>query len=802
MSQELGIYSGIGGAQNVTEFGEGLFLNNNLNLSRNENASIVVPNDWSAEEIKCDITELYEYDKKWIDSKFDSDYDSTHWSSFTERPQNVTFGWYEDLSGSNDSIYIRFEEANEAGNPWTQIDSYWRYTLNIPREQIPFEDWIISFNYRVLFSDPTWLPGTGGAHHSLFLDLNGQTQEFTQLKLDTLENDTWYQDNIIPFKAEQYNLFLPGTITLTFEVGFGNAAINPTGYLEIYFDNITLQLSTLPKPSDISLNITDLTNDQQQMINDAPDPIIGTTTLNNIWIGDVGGKFHYFSFTHKSSGMIIINSQIHSTATSLMRTKTQLGFEGSEFLVDNSSIATWTYYYPVNIPGTYSEGYYLNISKPINWNVTQLINPYGSNKINDVLETAGYGNTTLIIPNNIISNGIWKVIAKAPNYVDEISIFKKEDSLWYKNTTFQEYDQLKVNITVNTALIPNLETTNASLLIYYPNGTLWYQTSNSLDINGFAEFSGITLGAENTTIGVYTAQVQWNNLDSNMTQIGMKEVTFTIYHDSLLKISNYHASNKLMTFSGEYVIIKVNYTDLYTGNGIDNADISYIVHNDTIIEGSMIYQGGGIYFAEINTENLQIGSYNITFSATKAYYQSHYDIKLFELEIQLYTTLIRIDYPTFTQMNENISISFIYKDSYDNGISGAEINLDISQEFINFITDFGNGSYLVSFSSSAFGNLGRHQVLFNFSALGYETQIDTIQFVIIEQNVDLEVSLNSNSLAANEIVDLYFTESINITVRAFATIDNKYLNESTISLISDKFEENLTESPKSYYSTN
>ena len=797
LAQELGTYSGIGGAQNVTEYGEGTFTNNNINVSKNEDASIIVPDGWKAEQLQFDITDLYEYDKKWIDDKFDTGYNSDYWSTETQS-DNVTFGWYDAPSGSNDSIYIRFEESGST----VSKKAYWNYTFNLPREQVPFEDWVISFNYRVLYSDSLWLAGSGGAANVFQIHVNGITQAFDQSKLDILVNDTWYQDNIIPFKAEPYNFNLPGTISLIFGIDYKNYDQSPTGNFEIYYDNITLQLSTLPKPSQIGLNITDITNGQETAIIDGIDPIIGTVDLFNTWVGSTGGTTHFFSFNHNSTGIIVLNSEFYSKAISSKKTRTILGLEGSEFTVENNSLTTWTYYFPVNIPGSYSNNYYFNISKPINWNVTQLINPYGSNKINDVLETAGYGNTTLIIPNDIISNGIWKVIAKAPNYIDAINIFKKVDSLWYKNTTFQEHDQLKVNITVNSALIPNLETTNATLLIYYPNGTLWYQTSNSLDVNGFVEFSGITLGAENTTIGVYTAQVQWNNLDSNMTQIGMKEVTFTIYHNSLLKISNYHASNKLMTFSGEYVIIKVNYTDLYTGNGIDNADISYIVHNDTIIEGSMIYQGGGIYFAEINTENLQIGSYNITFSATKAFYQSHYDIKLFELEIQLYTTLIRVDYPTFTQMNDNISISFIYKDSYDNGISGAEINLDISQEFINPITDFGNGSYLISFSSSTFGSLGRHQVLFNFSALGYETQMDTIQFEIIEQNIALEVSLNSNSLASNEIVNLYFTESINITVRAFATIDNKYLNGSIISLISDKFEENLTESPESYYSTN
>jgi hypothetical protein len=227
LAQELGMYSGIGGTQNVTEYGEGTFTNKNVNVSQNEDASIIIPDGWKAEQLQFDITDLYEYDKKWIDANFDSGYDSTFWGTETSRPDNVTFGWYSDTIGNNDSIYMRFEGD---GSSWQGEYAYWNYTFYLPREQIPFEDWIINFNYRVLYSESAWLPLGGGAVNDFILSVNGVEQAFAQSKLDTLENNTWYQDNILPFQAEPYSFDLPGTIKLEFGIDYKNAPLTPSGY--------------------------------------------------------------------------------------------------------------------------------------------------------------------------------------------------------------------------------------------------------------------------------------------------------------------------------------------------------------------------------------------------------------------------------------------------------------------------------------------------------------------------------------------------------------------------------------------
>jgi hypothetical protein len=782
-------YSSTGGAKNVTEYGIGNFANNGLNITNNENASIIVPNYWNVNEITCNISDIFDYNSMYVNETFDSGIDSNLWTNYTDRPQNVTFGWYNTPSDNNDSIYIRFEYA---GSVWNGIDSYVNLTFDVPRTNIPFSDVDLNYNYWVRHNNSLWLPGPGGAKHYAELQVNGVSAAFSG-KLDTLDNNTIYQDNIPLFSFDQYGMTLPGTVSLLFGVNFGNSGIDPTGYLEFLFDNISLTFSTIPKPSHINLTMIDYTNNSWKTSISDIGLGEGTVNLQDIWDGGIGGKSHFFGFESNSSGDLIINSNFEAKATSAIRTRTLLGANGSEFAVENNTVTTWTMYFPVTIPGSYDTDYYVNVSKPINWNVTQLINPYLNNKIGDVTATAGIGNSTLTIPNNILTNGIWKIVAEAPNYVTEAKLYQNVSSVWIENNTFQVPETIKINASIDTQIIPNIDETNATLIIYYPNGTMWYQENATVDSSGNVEFSVINLDGTNTTIGQYTIHVRWNSDDLFMSQVGLKILNFEITKDSLLERSNFHASKNIPSFSGDNILLKANFTDYYTGEGLADAIVNYTIDNTTAITGTMAYQGGGIYIADIDTTGLLIGVYNVTVSANKSFYQVQSNLELFEIEIQLYTSLNRLEFPTTVQMNDNATVKFWYEDSYTSGIIGATVELDINLIYVKDINDEGNGNYTIIFNAAGFSGLGAQQLTFNFSATGYETQINILQFEIVEQDVNLTVAIDSVNITENTLINKYFTENITVSARAFGLVDNQNLEGGVITWISDNYVKNLTE---------
>jgi len=782
-------YSGVGAAQNVTEIGQGFFQNNNINVTNSENASIIVPNNWEAYEILSNITNIYEYDKFWVNETFDTGYDITHWSNYTSTVNKslVSFDWHNDSSGSDDSLYIKYL-YNQTNN-WKAINSYWNYTFNLDRDEIPFKDWNINFNYKLITNNTEWFDlAPGGTSLYCSIIVNGIQSDFKMLKLSFHTNNTWYSDIIDPFNPEMYDYDPPGTMSLLFGIKWGNQDFNPNGYLSVYFDNITLELHTIPKPSQINLSITDNTNGEIKQISDLTGYGLGTVSFNNNWVGATGGTEHKFSFSSNSSGKLYINTDIYVNATSFSFTNTELGIKGSEFCTKNETRTVWTMYFPVVIPGSYQTNYFFNVSKPINWNVTHLIDPYGNDKLSQVLETSGPGNSTLIIPNEIIVNGRWKIVAESPNYIINTKIWKWVDTSWEVSTSFETSDVLKLNGTIDNDLILNLELTNASLLVYYPNGTEWSQAYQELspDSLGNVEFNNFTLGALNASSGKYILNIKWNNINSS--QIGFSSLNFGNIHNTVLGRANDQDPIVTPIYTGDTILIKVNYTDIDVGVGIFNAYVNYTIDNETVITGDMLYFGGGIYIAEIGTTNWQNGLYNVSISADKPYYKSQYKDRIIQLEVTERTTLSSPQIGGVTvPWGSNKTIYITYNGSNNQGISGAIIDCDWDLNYY-IIQEVGLGHYNIMLNTTI-KTIDTYMLKINASKNGYENQ---------EINLPINIRNIYTNITYIQPEPVNYNSNVSIQLK-FGDIDSNILISGAELMISSEFDSQYWDSSKYFY---
>ena len=747
-------YSGIGQAQNITEYGVGEFTNNGLNLNNNDNATIIVAENWNANQVECNISNIYDYNSVFVNETFDLGFDKSRWSNYTDRPENVTFGFYSNPESQNDSIYIRFEDA---GASWSGIDSYVNYTFNLPRLHIPYlKDWNLNYNFWAQWNDPAWKTGIGGAVHYSAIYLNGIDVRFSEKLTDLVENNTVYQSSIPLFTAEDYGFSLPGTISILFGVDFGNSPINPSGFFKLFFDNITFSLSTIPKPSQINLKIVDNTNSfVETPINDIEQGK-GTITLQNTWKGAPMGAYHLFGFSTNSSGTILLNSKFFVTATSLTNTKTQLGDIGSEFQVENNTKTKWTMYIPVILPGAYYNGYYFNISKPLNWNITEVIDPYLNNRIDDVIGT-GYGNTSFTIPNHILNNGLWKFVAEAPNYVNEVNIYKKNGLDWIQNSTFQINDKLKINASIATELISDITLTRACLQIFYPNGNLFYTENASVASDAIVEFSEIIFGANNASAGNYIIYVKWSNQEDSMSQVGFYVTNFVVVHQTeLTAITPYFE-----LYVGDPLLVRVQFIDLDLNTSIPFATVIYNSSFGSF--GIMIYQGSGIYFAEIDTNSLELGDYYFSFNATRDFYQSQIKYDLIHLRIIAQPLALEVPKDAVYSIGNDYAICQI-------NVTGAFTysliwNASVSTNWLNpySVIDHYNGTYTLNFSTY---NLPSKGIIETFTVSVYANKTDygdTTGFITIIVNpIETEVSVSQSVINANleEIIDINVNYSI------------------------------------------
>lgn len=627
----LSEYSGVGKAQNVTNFAQAYFVSNDINVSNNENAAIIVPNEWQANQINWSITNILEYDNLWINERFDDPIDSSRWSHHTaiSHRDYVESEWYQNPLGNNDSITLTLNELPSGS--WDGVKSYLNYSCYLDREKIPYELWNLDFQYK--FVDyATWLDDTVQSRFICTVMVNGIETEFYNPKIKDFTNNTWEREDF-SFFPEFYGFNPPGTIEINFKIDIRDV-INPAGNLTLFIDNFTLSLHTIAKPSQINLNITDYEHSISTPISDL-DYGSGDVALFNTWHGDIGGKEYRFGFESNSTGTLIIFSECEVSATSQSYTRTHLtSLIGSEFTIENKTTYNWTMYVPISIPGAYTNNFYFNISKPINWNVTHVIDPYSNDRINDTIGV-GHGNSTLTIPNHIISDGIWKIIAEAPNYVEEAIIFRKSNSEWQKNATFHILDTLKINGTVKT--IPNIQNTNVSLNVFYPNGTLWYQEVDvSVNFDGTYQFSEITLTGRSAVSGEYSAQIIWHDLKTNMTQVGYSHLKFEVIHrTSLTAVNDY-----FKLYAGDPLLLTLKYIDSDFNVPISFAIITYNSNNG--VTGIMTYKGSGTYILDLDTSSLELGDYYFSFNATEEYYEHKYVNDLIHLKILAREDLIPV----------------------------------------------------------------------------------------------------------------------------------------------------------------
>jgi hypothetical protein len=345
--------------------------------------------------------------------------------------------------------------------------------------------------------------------------------------------------------------------------------------------------------------------------------------------------------------------------------------------------------------------------------VTNVIDPYGSDQYSVVKETAGIGNETLVIPNSIAENGRWKIIAESSNYVLNGDIWNWTGTEWQKETEFKVGDTLKINATINSTSIANFQN-------YYPNGTMWRSTTSSdnPDVNNVVEFPSISLGANNASAGTYLAQINWTNKDNNISQFGLFELNFNVTHHTELKPEEEQTNEINNVFSGDVILIKVNYSNVDTGEGISGAYVNYTIATQGM-EGDMNYQGGGVYIAEIDTTGWGSGTHAVAISANKLYYESRYNASIINIEVVSRTTL------TTNSSNgldlyygSNGTIGIQYNVSGGSGINVATIDCNWNGEYFIKENSSKDGHYILEINST-YVEIKTHSLTINATNDGY-----------------------------------------------------------------------------------
>ncbi|KKM52246.1 hypothetical protein LCGC14_1555030, partial [marine sediment metagenome] len=393
---------------------------------------------------------------------------------------------------------------------------------------------------------------------------------------------------------------------------------------------------------------------------------------------------------------------------------------------------------------------------------------------------------------NAIFPGWWSFKAESPNYlnISNTKIFKQGQ--WINNATFYTGETTQISTHLNYSDEIPIDAGVINLTIYHPNGTIFYDESIA-PVGGNVSFSDITFGVYNTSGGLYEYTLFW----SNGTALGGLKSSFVVIHQSsitLLKPDD--AISDLITdaFFGDILPLRIQLLDLENNASISNALVTY---NWSSGIKNFTESALGIYETILDTSELNSnGFYEIFINSTKLGF-TNYNITL-KINLLEETNLLRLESSYYIELHDNSTVKYSYTNSSGGGISSAIVDINLNNSYYN-ITDSLDGNYTIEFDTSYITNLGVYQIELNFSKPAFETQNAILQFEIIEQSINLSVYINSQEIQENSLIEAMFKENLNISIRAFATIDKVYLSGGNVTWNSDGYNKEIMEGANSWF---
>ncbi|MFW9865278.1 MAG: hypothetical protein ACFFEN_04195, partial [Candidatus Thorarchaeota archaeon] len=427
------------------------------------------------------------------------------------------------------------------------------------------------------------------------------------------------------------------------------------------------------------------------------------------------------------------------------------GVSGSQYSLGEQ--INWQIEFSIpSIPINYES--WLTIKKPHDWSFVHILDGYGADQIENCLEV-DFGSTLLTIPLGVLGTGLWKLEAISKNYIVESYLSVWKNNQFENSSIFTNGDRFIIKARINNT-IPLLNS-QINCSIFYPNASILWQRSQE-PASHVVSFGNFTVG-RNMTVGMYIVQIKWiNGQDISSTdRVGFKQLDFTVWHHSnLTAVSSFYE-----IISGDPLLIKVKLTDTDLNSSIAFASLSY---NSTFGQsGNMLYQGSGIYLADIDTSSLDLGDYYISVNATMDYYanQSIRDL----IHIKVIAQRLELEFP-YHIINAMANSYVVCQVNVTGAISGDliwPVNLSTNWQNPYSVTDHYNGTYSLNFST---WNLPTQGIIETFSIAisanktnyGDATRFITITIYPIQAIINVDNSVVTANM--RDIVDIHVNYSV------------------------------------------
>ncbi len=411
---------------------------------------------------------------------------------------------------------------------------------------------------------------------------------------------------------------------------------------------------------------------------------------------------------------------------------------------------------------------------PIGWNVTtDLIYPAVSNVVARVMNittvpldwaatglyigsTPGgsYSKTGSNVTCSGLSDGTWTLTSTAPNYAVGLALSDSSDSspISYKVRNNVTMD---IDVTIEDSDTNPMDggTTNLSII---QSSSIIFSPAEIPASSGAAGFQW-DISATTTGNATHSVELYWKS--AGRLEAGYITQEVFVFHSTTLVADDYGITN----FTESSFDIGVDFDSIYPAVGLDDspADVTFSFAG-VYVNQTMNNPSGGRWIYSVDTTGVSSGRYDLTVYAEGFALENQSLIITVDLTVE--TLALNWSWSNTNNITylDSTNLTVTYRDSTNNRISGAWVNVTFDAQTYNLTWDASSEVYWIELYGLNFTTVpGTTNLTVNAWKAGYTSQATSnIQIIVTVEIADVALVVNWNPVDRN----ITYIETITISV--------------------------------------
>ncbi|WEU40574.1 MAG: hypothetical protein OdinLCB4_001185 [Candidatus Odinarchaeum yellowstonii] len=609
----------------------GTHYNDIITLPSAPNTTVDIPTGWTITQTNISIIDLVESGDFIVNGSFDtgSGTSSPPWSYREYDPGNVASGsWVngQPLTG-NKCVYAQIPASSGGTTFQKGTKGYWQANFIVNKGTVI--NAILDLWYYADFAS-----NFDRGEFQAYVAVEGHTvwaRGFNEIA-DAGQRNTWVHltINILSDTNGEpvFNLPTDQNITVAVGVRYTSGTATYSGWNSnnrVYYDNISIVLTAQVKADQLNLTVTD-PNSTNHILT-STDFGVASCSFTGVYGPFTAPVFEHavYTYSYNSSNQVSFKNNITVTVIKPFNSSSVT------YSVENGSNVSWLVKFythlsfnnePKGSGPTFYTNYYFNLTFPLDWNISKIIDPYGyehtANESNYILYSNSSVKILFVNVSAIGLYGFYSFEAVSPNYIRSIYLqVYKTGSGWVNGSFFKAGDVIRFVAVLsdengNPPTVPG----NASIIVKDPRWFSWPETGLNVSVIGRLAITDNITAPTSILVGAYLVEFQW----SNGYEVGfLKNAQIGVQGSALVSVKH-PIGQEAYILSGSSLLIEVELSDPVTSQPITDALVEYRFSWEPPNTWHQTQAIGNRYIATALVPEPQVGEHTIIIRVNHTFY--------------------------------------------------------------------------------------------------------------------------------------------------------------------------------------